>query len=239
MIAIRREDKSVWEGRAPIVPQDVRTLTQQGIAVQVQSSPVRKISDDGYIQAGATIVGKPTESNIILGVKEIPISEFEPGKTYLFFSHTIKGQAYNMAMLRHIMKRGCTLIDYERIVDENGPAAVYFGNYAGLAGMIDALWALGKRLEHEGIANPFSDVRRANDYDDLAHAKKEIAIIGGAHPTGWFAGVGASADLRFCRLWKRVQRRTGNTRPAAGGNDQTGKSRQLPNQRSCHLQGDF
>jgi alpha-aminoadipic semialdehyde synthase len=178
MLGIRREDKSRWEARAPLPPQDVRQLTAAGLQFQVQSAPLRRFSDHEYRTAGAEIVADLRACPIILGVKEIPPALLEPGKTYLFFSHTVKGQPANMPMLRRLLELGCTLIDYERIVDDAGRRLVFFGRYAGLAGMIDTLWALGRRLEHEGVPNPFTQVRRAYEYDDLAHAKRELAELG-------------------------------------------------------------
>jgi alpha-aminoadipic semialdehyde synthase len=179
MIGIRREDKSKWEARAPLVPNDVRQLVRQHqIPVQVQTSPIRVFPEHEYRVAGAAVVDDLRECPIILGIKEIPPAGFEPGKTYVFFSHTIKGQPANMPMLRRIVELGCTLIDYERIVDDRGRRLVFFGRYAGLAGMIDTLWALGQRLEHEGIANPFTRVRRAYQYDGVQQAKREIAGVG-------------------------------------------------------------
>lgn len=178
MIGIRREDKSRWEARAPLTPTDVKTLVQAGVPVQVQNSPVRRFRDEDYRAAGATVVADLKDSPIVMGVKEIPPQYFEPGKTYVFFSHTIKGQPANMPMLRRIVELGCTLIDYERIVDEQGRRLVFFGNFAGLAGMIDTLWALGQRLQVEGVETPFLDVRRAFEYRDVSHAKEEIAGLG-------------------------------------------------------------
>ncbi len=179
MIGIRREDKSKWEARAPLVPEDVRRLIQgHGLRFQVQSSPSRVFSDDEYRAAGARVVENLGECPIILGVKEIPADCFEAGKIYVFFSHTIKRQPVNMPMLRRIVELGCTLVDYERIADEEGRRLVFFGRYAGLAGMIDTLWALGRRLQHEGIENPFTPVRQAYQYDNLEQAEREIRQIG-------------------------------------------------------------
>jgi len=116
--------------------------------------------------------------SVIFGVKEMPASFFEPGKVYAFFSHTIKGQKYNMPMLKRLMSLGCHLIDYEKIVDENGRRLLFFGRYAGLAGMIDSLWALGKRLDWEGISNPFSPVQQTFQYHSLEEAKESVAAVG-------------------------------------------------------------
>lgn len=179
MIGIRREDKSKWEARVPLTPQDVARLSREhGLAFQVQTSPIRVFRDEEFRAVGAEVAERLTESRIIIGVKEIPAAFFEPGKTYVFFSHTIKRQPYNMPMLRRIVELGCTLIDYERIVDDQGRRLVFFGRYAGLAGMIDALWALGQRLKLEGVDNPFTAVRRAYEYRNLEHAKAEIGALG-------------------------------------------------------------
>ena len=179
IIGLRREDKSRWEARVPLVPDNVRALSEQyGLKFQVQRSPIRAFDDDLFRQAGATVVDQLTECPIVLGVKEIPVAFLEPNKTYMFFSHTIKAQPINMPMLRRIVELGCTLIDYERITDERGRRLVFFGRYAGLAGMIDTLWSLGQRLKLEGIDSPLAAVKRAYEYDNLDHAKQEITQVG-------------------------------------------------------------
>ena len=178
MIGIRREDKSKWEARVPLIPDNLRQLLHDNIAAQVQSSPLRVFRDEQYRTIGVPVVDDLHACPIIMGVKEIPSKYFEPGKTYVFFSHTIKGQPANMPMLRRLLELGCTLIDYERIVDERGRRLVFFGRFAGLAGMIDAFWALGQRLKLEGVANPFTQVRRAYEYGHLEQAKQELARLG-------------------------------------------------------------
>ena len=45
------------------------------------------------------------EASVILGVKQVPIDSLLPNKTYVFFSHTIKAQAENMAMLDAILEK--------------------------------------------------------------------------------------------------------------------------------------
>ncbi len=178
MIGIRREDKSQWERRVPLIPQDAALLMQDGVPVQVQSSPIRVFSDQDYRAVGVPVLDHLSACPVIIGVKEIPPACLEPRKTYLFFSHTIKGQPHNMPMLRRLIELGCTLIDYERIVDDQGRRLVFFGRYAGLAGMIDTLWALGQRLRQEGLDNPLAQVRQAYQYRDLGHAVEEIRGLG-------------------------------------------------------------
>lgn len=177
-IGIRREDKNEWERRVPLIPEDVQELNQKGIEVWLQPSSIRVFTDKEYISAGAVIQENLCPCAIIFGIKEMPVRFFESNKTYVFFSHTIKGQSYNMPMLRRMIELGCQLIEYEKVVDERGRRLIFFGKYAGLAGMIDTLWALGQRLNYEGITNPFSMIRKTHEYNSLQEAKDEIAEVG-------------------------------------------------------------
>jgi alpha-aminoadipic semialdehyde synthase len=95
------------------------------------------------------------QADIILGVKEVPVSKLLPGKTYLFFSHTHKGQRYNMVMLNEILSRKIRLIDYELMTDEKKHRLVLFGTFAGYAGMINCLHGLGDRLLALGYHTSF------------------------------------------------------------------------------------
>ena len=178
-IGIRREDKNKWERRAPLVPEHVKTLREQfDLAVCVQESPIRAFRPEEYEVAGARIVPDLRDCPVIFAVKEIPASLLEPGKTYVYFSHTIKGQPYNMPMLRRLLDLNCQLIDYERITDERGRRLIFFGDYAGRAGMLDTLWALGQKLAAEGIETPLREVRPAVQYADLASARAAVRAVG-------------------------------------------------------------
>jgi saccharopine dehydrogenase (NAD+, L-lysine forming) len=177
-VGIRREDKSCWERRVPIVPGDAAALAQQhGIAFHVQPSPIRAFSEDEYRAAGATIDEDLTGCPVVFAVKEIPVRFLEPGKTYVFFSHVVKGQSHNMPMLRRIVELGCNLIDYERVVDDDGRRLIFFGRYAGIAGAVETLRALGRRLAWEGIPNPFEPLRHAHEYHDLAAVQQDVAGV--------------------------------------------------------------
>jgi saccharopine dehydrogenase (NAD+, L-lysine-forming) len=114
----------------------------------------------------------------VLAIKEIPLHFYQDRQTYLFFSHTIKGQVHNMPILRRMMEKGCQLIDYERIVDDQGRRLVLFGRHAGLAGMIETLVAFGQRLAAEGIETPFTELRQPYRYAHLEEAKAHLREIG-------------------------------------------------------------
>ena len=178
-IGIRLEDKNKWEARTPLIPLHVKELTEQhDIDVTVQASTTRAYTADEYLNAGTTIAENVSECATVFAIKEIPLEALERGKTYVFFSHTIKGQKDNMPMLQRILDLDCQLIDYEKIVDESGRRLVFFGDYAGMAGMIDTLWALGQRLMSENATTPFCDINQAYQYANLDQAKAAISKVG-------------------------------------------------------------
>ncbi len=178
-IGIRREEKNQWERRTPLIPAHVKTLIEQyGYEFVVQPSKIRYFKDEEFKEAGATISEDLSDCDFIFGVKEVPIDKILPNKVYIYFSHTMKCQPHNMPKLRKILAERCTLIDYELISDENGKRLVFFGYHAGLAGMIDTLWALGRKFQQKGIHTPLEHVKMAHEYKNLEEAKREIASIG-------------------------------------------------------------
>jgi len=179
LLGIRHEDKSRWERRAPLTPAHVQRLVEHyGIDVAVQTSPTRIFADELYAAAGAKIVRDLRACRAILGVKEIPSEQLYEGMSYAYFAHVFKGQPQNMAMLRTLLDRRCTLVDYEKVTDDKGRRLIFFGWYAGFAGMLESLWALGQRLRARGIETPLSDVRRPYQYSGIVAAREHIRELG-------------------------------------------------------------
>ena len=58
-----------------------------------------------YSNTGAVIQEDISEASLLIGVKQIPIDTLLPNKTYAFFSHTIKAQEDNMALLDAILEK--------------------------------------------------------------------------------------------------------------------------------------
>ena len=180
-IGVRREDKSDWERRTPITPAVAAELRQRhGIQVVVQPSPQRAFTAAEFEAAGVLVQEDLSGCPVVLGIKEIPKAAFLPGQAYVFFAHVIKGQPFNMPMLQRMLDKGCTLIDYEKVTDDAGRRLIFFGWHAGVAGMLETLWALGQRLAWQGIANPFTTLRRANEYHDIPEAKAAVQQAGEA-----------------------------------------------------------
>ena len=177
-LLIRAEDKNPWERRTPLVPDDLRELkSQTGAALYVQRSEKRFFEEAEYQRVGAEISEDMTPGEVILGIKEIPKEKLLKERTYCFFSHTIKGQAGNMPLLRQLMNDGSTLIDYERIVDEQNKRLVYFGRYAGDAGALDILSIMGRRRERQGLHTPLAKCRPAVEYASVQEGKDHLQSI--------------------------------------------------------------
>ena len=117
----------------------------------VQPSNNRCFSNEEYINAGAEMDEDLNECNLILGVKEIGTELLIQNKTYLFFSHTSKIQSDNSAaaqgtpgmdkkeLLKKILKKKITLIDYENIRNSKGSRYLGFGRFAGIIGCYNTL----------------------------------------------------------------------------------------------------
>lgn len=184
IMAIRREDINPWERRAPLAPRHVKELTNAGIKVLVQPSNRRSIHEKYYERAGAIIQEDLSEASLIIGVKRPPEEKVIPRKTYAFFSHTIKAQEANMGLLEDLLKKEVRLIDYEKMVDANGFRIVAFGQWAGLAGMINILHGLGLRFLALGHHTPFMHIGMAHNYRNVSQAIQAVRDCGYEISTG-------------------------------------------------------
>eukprot|EP00300_Choanocystis_sp_HF-7_P012612 c17957_g1_i1.p1 GENE.c17957_g1_i1~~c17957_g1_i1.p1 ORF type:complete len:1041 (+),score=246.16 c17957_g1_i1:38-3160(+) len=177
-LGIVREVYSKWERRVPLCPEHVRRLVKEhDIRVLVQPSTRRVFPDDEFIQAGAEVTDDLSPANLILGVKQVPVKFLLPDRTYMFFSHTIKAQADNMPLLDAVLDRKVTLVDYECVRKGGVPAQerlIAFGRFAGLAGMVDTLSGLGRRLLSLGHSTPLLNVAPCYTYASLDAALSSV-----------------------------------------------------------------
>jgi len=176
-IGLRKEEKA-YETRVPLVPDHVQMLHDKyGIKFVLEPSTQRAFKEDEYQADVLPLKGSNTP--VVLGIKEMPIDFFEKDIVYIFFSHTIKGQDYNMPMLKKILDVGATLIDYEKVVDDKGRRLIFFGNWAGMAGISDTFRMLGDRLESLGtMPNPFAEMKPTLELGGVEQLKHEFAALG-------------------------------------------------------------
>jgi hypothetical protein len=103
---------------------------------------------------------------VLLGVKEIPAALLLPGKTYMFFSHTIKKQQQNRKMLQAVLDKKVRLIDYECLKDKKHKRVIAFGRWAGIVGAYHAIRMVGFRTSRFRL-------RQMIDCLNFAEAQKE------------------------------------------------------------------
>lgn len=147
IIGLSRERKNPPDNRVALSPIQCVALQQRypQIKVFVEASPTRCFSDDAYREVGIEVVEDLSHCDVIFNIKEVPSEALIAQKTYFFFSHTIKKQPYNRAMLQSILQKNITLIDYEVLRYETGARVLGFGRYAGVVGTYNGLLVYGKK----------------------------------------------------------------------------------------------
>ncbi len=170
--AIIKERKSPPDRRVVFSPKKCQKVIEQfpEAKIIVESSDVRFFKDEAYKGAGFEVKNDVSECDVMLGVKEVPISALIPNKKYFFFSHTIKHQPYNRGLLQAILQKKIELYDHETIVKENGARLIGFGRYAGLVGAYNTFRALGLR---DGLF----DLPKVETLHDYAEMKQELDKI--------------------------------------------------------------
>src|ERR1043165_2693821 len=146
-IGLIKEGKIPADNRVALTPAQCKWIQKNAsnLKIVVQSSPHRCFADREYISAGAEVKEDISDCDILLGIKEVPIDELIPGKTYLFFSHTKKKQPHNKQMLKSILDKQITLIDYECLEHDDGQRIIGFGFFAGVVGAHNGMMAYGNR----------------------------------------------------------------------------------------------
>jgi saccharopine dehydrogenase (NAD+, L-lysine-forming) len=164
-IGIIREGKVPHDQRVPFTPEQCLMIVREfpNVVIVVQPSAWRCFKDEEYVSAGISMQEDISDCDILMGIKEVPKKDLIPGKKYLFFSHTIKKQPHNRELLRSILEKKITLIDYECLVDAHDNRIIGFGRFAGIVGGYNGLMAYGLKYH-------LFDLKPAH----LCHDKKEL-----------------------------------------------------------------
>ncbi|MCE7924636.1 MAG: alanine dehydrogenase [Haliscomenobacteraceae bacterium CHB4] len=145
-MGIIREGKVPPDARAPLTPEQcAEAMVELPVRIAVQPSPVRCFKNEEYSAYNIPLQEDLSDCDILLGIKEVPVEQLIPGKTYLFFSHTMKKQPHNRRLLQAVLEKNIRLIDYEALTDKRGERLIAFGFYAGIVGAHNALWTWGRR----------------------------------------------------------------------------------------------
>lgn len=171
-VGILREGKTPPDKRVPLTPQQCIEVQEKfpEVSIVVQPSPIRCFKDEDYSELGILLQENLGDCDILLGVKEVKIEDFIPGKIYLFFSHTIKKQAYNRGLLQTVLEKKIQLIDYEVLCNKEGFRIIGFGRFAGLVGAYNGLRAFG-------LKNELFNLKPAHECEDLEEMLQHLDVV--------------------------------------------------------------
>ena len=166
-IGLIREGKIPADNRVALAPAQCKWIRKNvpELEVVVQTCETRCYKDDEYRHAGIDVREDMSDCDVLFGIKEVPVSQLIPGKTYLFFSHTKKAQPHNQILFRSIIEKKITLIDYECLEHEDGQRIIGFGFFAGVVGAHNGIMAYGKR---SGLFN-LERVYKQKNFRELIH----------------------------------------------------------------------
>jgi alanine dehydrogenase len=173
-IGLLREWKEPADKRAALTPDQCVQFTNKfpEIELVVEKSPDRTFSDQAYKKLGIAVVSDVSDCDILFGIKEVPIEKLISNKTYFFFSHTIKEQAYNRDLLRAILEKNITLIDYETLSWFEGGRILGFGKWAGIAGAYNAFLTWGKKTDKFTLPPAYE----TDDYEESIRLLSELDL---------------------------------------------------------------
>lgn len=172
-IGLIREAKTPPDRRVAFTPGQILEILDQyagAIEFVVESSPIRCYSDQEYEAVGVEVTDDVSGCDVLMGIKEVPVSQLISDKTYVFFSHTIKKQVYNRKLLQAILEKNIRLIDYEVLKNEMGERTVAFGRWAGIVGAYNGLWTYGKK-------SGLFDLKRAFECFDREELDQELQKV--------------------------------------------------------------
>jgi saccharopine dehydrogenase (NAD+, L-lysine forming) len=173
-IALLSEKKLPADSRVALSPEQAKQLmmVHPNLTIVAESSNDRIFSDEDYRNADVQVVGSVEDCDILLGIKEVPVKDLIPEKTYLFFSHTIKMQAYNQKLMQAFLEKKITMVDYECLEWGKGGRVLGFGRWAGIVGAYNGLLTWGKKHNSFDLKPAYL----CKNYDELKSELKKVSL---------------------------------------------------------------
>lgn len=201
LIGLIRERKNPPDTRVPFTPKQCADVMNQypEVRIIVESSPDRCYSDAEYLAEGIEIVTDMSACDVLLGVKEVPIDHLINGKTYFFFSHTKKLQAYNRPLMQAFIAKKIRMIDYECLTHIDGQRILGFGFFAGVVGAHNGILTFGKK---HGLYNlpKAHEIKNYAEllafYDHLKLPNFKIAVTGSGKVTSGILEIMSHLDIQ-------------------------------------------
>lgn len=182
-IGLIKEGKNPPDNRVALSPQQCITVQEKfDVKIIVEPSAHRCFPDDAYKNAGISVDSDLSTCDILLGIKEVPITQLIENKTYLFFSHTKKKQPYNKPLMQAMIQKKIRLIDYECLTYPDNQRVLGFGFFAGVVGAHNGLLTYGKKnklfeLKPAHLADDYEDMLKP--YQDIHLPPIKIVLTGG------------------------------------------------------------
>ncbi|MCH7410131.1 NAD(P)-dependent oxidoreductase [Belliella sp. DSM 111904] len=171
-IALIKEGKRPADRRVAFTPSQLINIQENfpDLIFKIEPSDVRSFEDEEYQSLGLEVSTDLSDCDLLIGIKEVPVPQLIPNKSYLFFSHTIKKQPFNKLLLEAILEKQIKLIDYEVIKNADGERLVAFGRWAGIVGAYNGLWTYGQK-------SGLYDIKRAFMCFDRSELDEELSKV--------------------------------------------------------------
>lgn len=181
-IGIIREGKVPPDSRVPLIPaQCAHIIKEYPVELKIMPSPNRCYKNEEYEALSLQIDSDMESCDVLMGVKEVPIDQLIPNKTYFFFSHTIKKQSYNRKLLKACVEKNIRLLDYETLTNDKGQRLIAFGFFAGMVGAHNGILTYGRRTKQydlKRMKNCYDYAEAVSIYQSLSLPPMKIVLTG-------------------------------------------------------------
>ena len=172
-IGLIKEGKIPPDFRVPLTPKQCAYIQEHyPVKIVVQPSSSRCYTNEEYRKEGIKLSENLSKCTHLMGVKEVPVDQLLPNKTYFIFSHTIKEQSYNRKLLQAILKKNIKLIDYEVLRDDLGRRLIAFGFFAGIVGAHNGIYTFGTRTGLYVLKR----MKDCHDYEEALSLYKKLEL---------------------------------------------------------------
>nr|MDT0251850.1 saccharopine dehydrogenase [Endozoicomonas sp.] len=213
-----RDERKAGERRSPLTPASAKRLIDAGVNVYVEASATRVFADTLFQEVGAEVTTATWESmpqnTLILGLKELPLSDEAVSHQHIYFAHAYKGQDEAKQILtRFNAGQGC-IFDLEFLTDSNNHRIAAFGYWAGFVGAGLAL--LGQAHYQKQTLVEFPEIKPFVDKDDFIReikrqlgsdiANTRVMVMGALGRCGTGASdLLAAVGIRKPTLWDMAE----------------------------------
>lgn len=201
LIGLIKEGKTPADNRVALSPLQCNWLQKKnsGLKVIVQPCETRCFKNSEYEAAGIELSNDLSTCDLLLGIKEVPIEQLIAGKKYMFFSHTKKKQPHNQKLMKAMIEKQITIIDYECMEHEDGQRILGFGFFAGVVGAHNGILAYGARtgkykLQRVGNCGDYKQL--INTYFELKLPNIKIAVTGNGRVSSGILEILNLLDIR-------------------------------------------